>query len=145
MGKHMQVRLVTKTADTKTAKSFARKEWIRFNRKIAYGWNTRKYVFAAYEGKEVVGFASLKINGGAAYLSQLIVSKSMRGKGIGDALLSRFEALARSKKCHVVYLETSEEHKEALPFYKKRGYRVLAKLNNNKFHLVWYFLGKDIR
>jgi ribosomal protein S18 acetylase RimI-like enzyme len=140
----MQVKLVTKKTDNKKAENFAHKEWKRFNGELAYGWNTKKYIFAAYQDKKVVGFASLKINGGAAYLSQLIVSKSMRNKGIGDILLRKFEALAKSKKCHIAYLETSEKHKEALSFYKKHGYSVIAKMNNNKFHLTWYFLGKNI-
>jgi ribosomal protein S18 acetylase RimI-like enzyme len=140
----MQIKLITKKAEKKTVENFAHKEWRRFNRELAYGWNTKKYVFAAYEGKKVVGFASLKINGGAAYLSQLIVSNSMRSKGIGDMLLRKFEALAKSKKCHIAYLETSEKHKEALTFYKKRGYKLIAKMDNNKFHLTWYFLGKNI-
>lgn len=140
----MQVKLITKRAEKKTAETFAHNEWKRFNGELAYGWNTRKYVFAVYQDKKVVGFASLKINGGAAYLSQLIVSKKMRNKGIGDMLLKKFETLAKSKKCHIAYLETSEKHKEALSFYKKRGYDVIAKMNNNKFHLTWYFLGKNI-
>jgi GNAT superfamily N-acetyltransferase len=60
-------------------------------------------------------------------------------------LLKKFETLAKAKKCHIAYLETSEKHLEALTFYKNHGYKVIARMRNNKFHLTWYFLEKNIK
>lgn len=140
----MQIKQIINNHDKKIADNFAHNEWKRFNKKLAYGWNTKKYTFVILEDKRIVGYSNIKINGGAAYLSQIIVSKEMRGKGMGDLLLKKFEAIAKNKKCHIAYLETSEKHKEALKFYKNHGYKTIAKLKNNKFHLTWYFLGKEI-
>ncbi len=140
----MQIKQIINNHDKKIADNFAHNEWKLFNKKLAYGWNTKKYTFVILEDKRIVGYSNIKINGGAAYLSQIIVSKEMRGKGMGDLLLKKFEAIAKNKKCHIAYLETSEKHKEALKFYKNHGYKTIAKLKNNKFHLTWYFLGKEI-
>ena len=140
----MQIKQITKKHDKKIADTFAHKEWKRFNEKLAYGWNTKKYTFVVSENKRIIGFSSIKINGGAAYLSQLIVSRDMKGKGVGALLLKKFEDIAKSKKCHIAYLETSEKHKEALKFYRNHGYKILSKLEDNKFHLTWYFFGKKI-
>jgi ribosomal protein S18 acetylase RimI-like enzyme len=143
--KEMQIKSIKDPKDAKSVDAFATKEWAIFNRERNYKWKETKHTFAAYEDKKVVGFASLKINGGAAYLSQLIVLKEARRKMIGSILLQKFEQYAKRNNCHVAYLETSERHSEALRFYKRHGYKIMAKLNNNKFHLTWYFMAKPLR
>ena len=124
--------------------TLSRKMWHEFNLKRGYNWNEKTYKFLVRESAKIVGFVSFKINGGTAYLLQLIVSKKSRKKGIGEILLKKVEDFARNKKCHVVYLDTSDRHKEALEFYKKQHYKIVAKLKNNKFHFTWYYLEKKI-
>lgn len=141
----MQIKQIINEHDKKIADDFAHSEWGRFNKKLGYGWNTKKYTFVILNNKQIIGYSNIKINGGAAYLSQIIVSKEMRGRGIGALLLKKFETIAKNKKCHIAYLETSEKHNDALKFYKNHGYKTIAKLKNNKFHLTWYFLGKEIK
>jgi ribosomal protein S18 acetylase RimI-like enzyme len=140
----MRIALVEGASQSRVVDRFAAKEWKLFNKERNYEWKEVKRTIAAYEGRKVVGFASFKIVGGAAYLSQLIVSKNARRRQIGSKLLRRFEQYAKRRKCHVAYLETSEWHSEALRFYKSHDYRMIAKLGNNKFHLTWYFLSKTL-
>ncbi len=140
----MQINLIKNPKDVRLIDAFATKEWAKFNREKNYKWKETKHTFAAYDNKKIVGFASLKINGGAAYLSQLIVLKESRRKMVGSKLLEKFEQYAKRNNCHVAYLETSEKHAEALRFYKSHGYKIIARLNNNKFHLTWYFMEKPL-
>ena len=142
---YMQIKSVKNSKDMKAVDAFATKEWATFNREKGYRYKETKHTFAAYDNKKVVGFATLKINGGAAYLSQLIVLKGSRRKKMGSILLQKFEQYAKRNNCHVAYLETSERHVEALKFYKKHGYKIIARLNNNKFHFTWYFMAKPLR
>ena len=124
---------------------FSEKEWKKFNRERGYEWKKKKFSFIAEDNGKILGFIDFKINGGAAYLSQLIVKNNKRGKGIGHLLIKKFEDFAKKKRCHVAYLETSEKHKEALKFYKKHNYKIAAKLKDNKFHFTWYFLVKRLK
>ena len=131
--------------DKKAVDKFAESEWKKFNQERGYQFNEKKYLIAAYENKKIMGFASFKINGGASYLSQLLISKKARRKGLGHLLITKFEEISKKKRCHIAYLETSERHKEALKFYKKHGYKIVATLKNNKFHFTWYFLEKKLK
>lgn len=141
----MKVEIVNKN-NKKKADLFAKKEWNIFDRERDYRWEKeRKYSFVVYDGDKIIGFSSFKIKGGAAYLSQLLVSKNNRKKGIGELLIKNFENFSKRKKCHIAYLDTSKKHKEAIRFYKKMGYKIVAQLKNNKFHLMWYTLEKKLK
>jgi len=131
--------------DIKEKDIFAKNAWNQFNKENRYEWDEKKYYFVARENGRIVGFASFRINGGATLLSQLIISKKDRNKGIGGLLIKKVENFSKSKKCHVLYLETSEKHKGALKFYKNRGYKIVATLKNNKFHFDWYYLSKELK
>ena len=121
------------------------REWTRFDKDVGYSWEQKKHVLVAYDNKEIVGFLEFKITGGASYLSELLILKEKRRSGIGTGLLKEFEKISRRERCHVAYLETSTSHKSAIPFYKKNGYKVIAKLKNNKYHLDWCFLEKRLK
>jgi len=140
----MKIKKVNKTIK-KVVDRFVNKEWGRFNKEKGYLWKEKKYSFAVFENNKVIGYIEFKINGGAGYLSQLLVLKESRKKGAGKILMDKFEEFLKKYKCHKAYLETSEKHKEALKFYKKLGYKVEAKLKDNKFHFDWYFLTKKLK
>ncbi|MEK6859950.1 MAG: GNAT family N-acetyltransferase [Nanoarchaeota archaeon] len=129
--------------DKKSLDSFFKKEWRKFNIKRNYRWNKKEYNFIAKDNK-ILGHIKFNIVGGVAYLSEIIVAESVRGKGVSDLLINKFEEIAKKKKCHLLYLETSEKHTEALRFYKKHNYKIKVKLKDNKFHFTWYFLFKKL-
>ncbi len=123
---------------------FVNKEWNKFNKERDYKYNEKKFELVALNKGVILGYASFKINGGVSYLSQLIVSKDMRSKGIGEKLINKFENISKKHKCHLIYLETSERHKEAIKFYKKHGYKIIARFPDNKFHFTWFFFSKRL-
>lgn len=136
-----------KIIDKKNSKKFEefdKKTWKQFNKDRGYKWDKKKIEIAAYQDAEIVGTATFKIIGGASYLSTIITKKNTRNKGIGQMLLNKFEEISREKKCHVLYLDTSQIHKEAIKFYEKNGYLRVATIPNNKFHFDWYFYQKEI-
>jgi len=140
----IQVQEIT-DRDKDKAKNFADSEWGRFNNEKGYSYKDEKYVYIALLDGKMAGYLNFKINGGAAFLSELIVLKELRHQRIGENLIKKFEEIAKNKKCHIAYLETSEKHNGALKFYKKYGYKKAATLKNNKSHLKWYFLEKELK
>jgi len=137
---------IRKTKEDETSvEEFKHKEWKKFDKERGYQKKDKKYAFIAMKAKKIIGFIKFTITGGVGYLNQLIIGKDMRKKGIGRELIEKFEKICKEKKCHLLYLRTSEDHKDALNFYKKLGYRVSAILNNYEFNRKWYFLEKKLK
>ena len=61
------------------------------------------------------------------YVATLWVADEARGKGIGRQLMEGAEALARSRGCTDVSLDTFEY--QARPFYEKLGYKLFGTLD----------------
>ncbi|MBM3234386.1 GNAT family N-acetyltransferase [Candidatus Pacearchaeota archaeon] len=139
------MKIIKVNSKNKNIDKFTKSEWKKFNEERGYKYNEKKHSFAAFDNKKVAGFISFKINGGAAFISQLIVSRKLRNSGVGSILIKKFEQFARKHKCHIAYLETSERHREALKFYKKHNYKIIATLKNNKFHFNWYIMSKFLK
>lgn len=74
------------------------------------------------EGR-VVGGAVGRRWGAFAELQQLWVHDSQRGRGLGQALLRRFEADCAAHGVHTLSLETFSF--QARPFYERLGWRVV--------------------
>ncbi len=63
---------------------------------------------------------SLSFSGKVCFIQSVYVKEAVRQNGIGGALLDYVKNWARNNGCSVLHLETSS--KDALEFYKKRGY-----------------------
>ena len=61
-------------------------------------------------------------------LEMLFVPESMRGQGVGSALIASAEAEARSRGCLGVHVDTLSF--QAAPFYKKLGYSQFGALDD---------------
>ena len=75
-------------------------------------------------GGEVVGFALYYIRystwkGQAMYLEDILVTKEMRGKGIGKLLMDRLIEEAREKKFNRIIWQVLDWNESAINFYKK--------------------------
>jgi len=82
--------------------------------------------FVAEVGGVIVGFALYYIRystwkGQAMYLEDIIVTDSMRGKGIGKLLFDRLIEEAREKKFNRMIWQVLEWNEPAINFYKKYG------------------------
>lgn len=94
------------------------------------------------ESGNVVGTIGLSDYGkGDGILERFNVKEGLRGKGIGTKLYSQLMDFAETHKYKRIFLGTSERRKEALEFYKKRGFEELPK--NQIPEQVLARIGKD--
>lgn len=77
------------------------------------------------EGEVVGGVLGASFYGWL-HIDILWVHESLRGSGYGQKLLGMAEAEGRERGCGNIYLDTFSF--QALPFYKKSGYRVYGEL-----------------
>ena len=76
------------------------------------------------------------------YIATLWVADSVRGQGWGTQLMDAAEALARSRGCTNVSLDTFEF--QARPFYEKRGYKLFGTLEGYPPGYRQYYLAKKL-
>ena len=82
------------------------------------------WAFVAEENGIIQGFALYYIRystwkGQAMYLEDILVTQSMRGKGIGRLLFDRLMEEAKEKKLHRIVWQVLEWNEPAIDFYKK--------------------------
>jgi GNAT superfamily N-acetyltransferase len=78
----------------------------------------------AWDGDQRVGLATYFLHGDSCELMSL--NALVPGKGVGTALLTAVEEAARAAGCTRVWLITSNDNLDALKFYQRRGYRLVA-------------------
>jgi ribosomal protein S18 acetylase RimI-like enzyme len=71
------------------------------------------------DSSEIIGFICAHNLGFRAYLSELIVAKEARGRGIGKALLEHVKNSLAQKDCALLIADV---WREAVPFYKSLGW-----------------------
>ena len=55
-------------------------------------------------------------------ITELIVSKNTRSKGIGQKLMDKMEEYFKSIECEYVFVEVFAYNQKAINFYQKKGY-----------------------
>lgn len=80
--------------------------------------------FVAYRGSEPLGVAICEIRGAACEL--VSIDALRQWEGIGTMLLAAVEEAARAARCTRVWLITTNDNTDALRFYQRRGYRLVA-------------------
>ena len=89
---------------------------------------------------KVVGGLNGMTHWGWLFVKHLWVHETYQRKGFGSELLKRTEAVAKELACANAYLDTFDF--QALPFYKKNGYRVYGQLEDFPSGHTRYFLEK---
>ena len=85
-------------------------------------------VVKVHEGPGVpLGFALVSHRGGTLYLDQLSVHPDHGRKGLGAALIQRVFQVAKQRKLRLVTLSTFRDVPWNGPFYRKLGFRELAR------------------
>jgi GNAT superfamily N-acetyltransferase len=87
------------------------------------------HALIAWDGEARVGAATYDLRDGACELTSLNASPS--GRGIGTALLAAAEAAAREAGCRRLRIITTNDNVDALRFYQRRGYRLVAMYPNS--------------
>lgn len=80
-----------------------------------------KYIIAEINN-EIVGFAGISLVLDTADITNIVVKKDFRGKGISTILLENIINLAKSNNCHNVNLEVNSTNVIAINLYKKFGF-----------------------
>jgi GNAT superfamily N-acetyltransferase len=80
--------------------------------------------FAAFEGDRFVGLVTYELTGEACEI--VTIDAIVEGEGVGTALLSAVEEVARAHRCGRVQLLTTNNNLRALAFYQKRGFRLVG-------------------
>jgi len=78
----------------------------------------------AWAGESRVGAAAFRVEDSQCEL--LSLNASSPGQGVGTSLLQAVEEAAREAGCSRVWLITSNDNLDALRFYQRRGYRLVA-------------------
>jgi ribosomal protein S18 acetylase RimI-like enzyme len=77
---------------------------------------------------------------GWLFIESLWVGDTLRGQGVGRALMARAEDHARRHGCHAAWLDTFQ----AQGFYERLGYAVFAELEDYPAGQSRYFLRKAL-
>jgi GNAT superfamily N-acetyltransferase len=80
--------------------------------------------FVALAEGGIVGHAAYRINGPDCDL--VVIDSQLQGSGVGSALLAAVEAAARGAGCERVTVDTTNDNLDALRFYQRRGFRIVA-------------------
>ncbi len=80
------------------------------------------FVAGYLEGRAVGCGAVVPLEEGTGELSRIFVDNSARRNGVGQAIMDRLEAQARSKYAKLV-LETGVSQPESIALYEKCGYK----------------------
>ena len=80
--------------------------------------------FAAFKGKEPVGLLTYRIEGPDCEI--VTIDSTAQGKGIGTTLINAVKERAKMKGCRRLWLITTNDNLNALGFYQKRGFRLVA-------------------
>ena len=94
--------------------------------------NGNKILLVAKDRTEsIVGFLlANKQYGGIGFCSWIAVEDSFHRRGIGEALLNKWEELSKEQGAHTLQLWTTEKN---LEFYKKCGYKLVGRVPHGFF------------
>jgi GNAT superfamily N-acetyltransferase len=89
------------------------------------GHDTRKLKgFVAVSGREPVGLLTYRVGAGQCEIVSL--DSLMEGIGVGSALIEAVNAVALRRGCRRLWLITTNDNLDALRFYQKRGFHLVA-------------------
>ncbi|PJA02159.1 hypothetical protein COX73_02255 [bacterium (Candidatus Gribaldobacteria) CG_4_10_14_0_2_um_filter_36_18] len=98
----------------------------------------------ATNNNEIVGYLIANFPyGGVSSIIWLAVQNSFQNRGIGSALLKKYETIAKKKGIHKILL--SMTNKQNLKFYKKNGYKLIGYIPQNYFGVDDWWLYKEIQ
>jgi ribosomal protein S18 acetylase RimI-like enzyme len=80
---------------------------------------------------EIVGYYSVELTNGGAFINAIQVRKGHQGRGLGTDMMRRIEDLAISHGANVIELWVQLTNRQAMGFYRHRGYRTMSRQGNN--------------
>ena len=89
---------------------------------------------AAKSRTDIVGYIGISVILDEAYVSNIAVTKTVRRRGVGKALLGEAERLCRERGCSFLSLEVRESNLSAVSLYESCGFSVCGKRKNFYTH-----------
>ena len=80
--------------------------------------------FVGFNGKNPVGLLTYRIEGPDCEI--VTIDSIAQGEGVGTALINAVRERAKVKGCRRLWLTTTNDNLNALGFYQKRGFRLIA-------------------
>ena len=97
----------------------------RYVRRLVESADTVTWI--AEENGKMAGFSitdfGSDLHGRFAYIQTIEVLPAMRGRGIGNELLSRIENSARERDAHAIGLHVESQNAAAIRLYELHGYK----------------------
>ncbi len=130
----MTLRIATTKNKPRGLSRFRKRGWERVGRALygaaydKYPWDDLELHIEAREGRRLVGYAALWIDGGVVVIDELLVHEKHRGTGVGHALMQEIESVARKRGAHKLSLETDPKLEPANGFYRAHGFKHEATL-----------------
>lgn len=118
-------------------RQFPAMNWTRDNllMELPSKWDVS--IAALHELGPVCGFSVNSLREQSLYVHLLLVPKSLRGQGIGAAMLARARELATNyPHINCIQLRTTISWTDALRFYQKRGFFVREELIETQQYLM---------
>lgn len=93
--------------------------------------NARSTVFVLEKNKEIIGAAYLlwHKNRSNGRIYNIVVAPTLQGRGYGEKLLKECERQCKKHRCKYISLEVRVDNKQAIAFYKKHRFEIVAKLS----------------
>ncbi|MBO9560720.1 MAG: GNAT family N-acetyltransferase [Caulobacter sp.] len=79
---------------------------------------------------------------GAFYVDMIVVPEALRGTGVGTDLMTRAEAEARARGCHLMWLDTYAF--QARPFYERLGFEIFGQMDGPEPVYPRWFMHKRL-
>ena len=101
------------------------------------------YYIIAKENEEILGFAGIIDTVEQYEITNIVVKKDYRKKGVGTLLLNNIIDYVKSSKKRKIYLEVNTKNKSAIALYKKHGFiecGLRKKYYNNTDDAILMFL-----
>lgn len=83
--------------------------------------------FVFEENDRILGYVGLQTVLDEGYITNIAVTKSARGRGIGKMLLQYLDSIAEDSSLSFISLEVRESNTAAISLYEKCGYESMGK------------------
>lgn len=138
---------VLQDIDSATFSSFKKKEYPEVD-KEHYGlplpdFTEHKYTLVAKENNQIVGYITISVELGVAYIISLLVAKKYQRQGIATKLIRQAEQKAKELGAHKIWLNTGV-HWDAKHLYTRLGYIQRCTLPNFYGHQDFILLDKAL-
>lgn len=86
--------------------------------------------FLAEENGVVLGYVGLQVISPEGYVTNLAVTASARGKGLGTELAEQLDEFGKKENLEFISLEVRQSNTAAFSLYKKCGFKEVGKRKN---------------